>query len=303
MKFEDFFIQYKNLCSTFPKRPNTIIQSENSPYGDYIIGCKNVYWGFDSVNDCEDCFYISDAFEIKNCIDTSYTACSQWCHESTDAFQCYNGSYLNDCIQCTDCMYCSFSADCQNCFGSFFLKSKQYCFFNKQLTKDEYEEKVKTYLKKTPDEILKEVEEFGKQFPKQSSHQLDNENCEYGEYFYNNHHSYYLFDSTKNDDCAYLFDSHRNKNSFDQTYSAENELCYDIVDSIASYQSFFCQDIVKSTQSYFSRDLINCHNCFGSCCLKSKEYCILNKQYSPEEYQKITKDILSTMPEDYERVL
>lgn len=299
MRFQEFYTEYQNLIATFPRRPNTIINSENSPYGDYIIGCRNVYWGFDSINDCEDCFYIYDAFVTKNCMDCAYTSCSELCYETLDGWECYNSAYLNACDRCTDCWYLNFCSDCQNCFGSFFLRSKQYCFFNKQLTKDEYEMRVKEYLQKDPDKTLEEVAELGKKFPKLPTCQLNNIDSHFGNYYYNNKSCYYLFDASKNEECAYIFDSHRNKNSFDQSYSAENELCYDMIDSIRCYQCFFSRELDGSTQCYFSQDLINCTNCFGCVYLKSKNYCILNKQYSPEEYKKIVEEIMATLPANF----
>jgi hypothetical protein len=44
-----------------------------------------------------------------------------------------------------------------------------------------------------------------------------------------------------------------------------------------------------------------CKNCFGCTGLKHKEYCILNKQYTPEEYEQKVSKIIDKMIQDKER--
>ena len=151
MTFTEFHQQYQALLKTFPRRPNTIINCENSPFGDFIVNCRNVYYGFDAV-ECDGSFYLYDAYKNRSCIDCSYTAESELCHESSDAYQCYNCSYVYDCFKCNGVSYSAHCSNCQDCFGCVSLKSKQYCFFNKQLTQEEYEKKVAQYLKKSPAE-------------------------------------------------------------------------------------------------------------------------------------------------------
>jgi hypothetical protein len=44
-----------------------------------------------------------------------------------------------------------------------------------------------------------------------------------------------------------------------------------------------------------------CSNCFGCISLRNKSYCILNKQYSKEEYEKLVPQIIEKMQADGER--
>ena len=44
-----------------------------------------------------------------------------------------------------------------------------------------------------------------------------------------------------------------------------------------------------------------CSNSFGCIGLKRNEYCILNKQYTKEEYEKLVPQIIEKMIEDGER--
>ncbi|MBI3626788.1 hypothetical protein HY224_01960 [Candidatus Uhrbacteria bacterium] len=127
MNFQEFQKKYMALLASMPKKPNTVINCENSDYGDVIVRCRNVYYGFDAV-ESENSFYIYDCYQNKNLIDCSYVAFSQLCHESQDCDNCYNSSYLNFCTRCTNCFFCYSCKDCQDCLGYYELKSQKFCF-------------------------------------------------------------------------------------------------------------------------------------------------------------------------------
>jgi len=45
----------------------------------------------------------------------------------------------------------------------------------------------------------------------------------------------------------------------------------------------------------------NCHHIFGSACIRDKSYCIFNKQYSKQEYEKLASRIAAHMKDTGER--
>ena len=69
--------------------------------------------------------------EDKNCSNCSY------CH------YCSNCSYCHYCSYCFDCSYCSNCSDCFNCSYCTSQKDKRYMILDIQLTKEEYEKKIK----------------------------------------------------------------------------------------------------------------------------------------------------------------
>lgn len=295
MDFKAFYQEYQKLLASRPKESNTLLNSEESDYGDLIVNCKKVYYGFDTTQ-CEDSFYQYDAYKNKNCIDTSFTAESELCHQATDSHQCYNCTEILSCGQLQNCAYSYLCTNCQDCFGCVNLYQQRFCFFNTQLTEGEYKEKVAKYVAtKTPQEIWAEVNKLRLSFPRSPRIESQNKKTDYGDYIYFNKDCYYIFDATRNVDCGYIYNSHRNKNSYDQTYCMENELCYELVDSIKSYNSAYAKGIEQCTNVLFGRDLINCMDCLGCADLKNEKYCILNKQYTPEEYEKEKQSILSTI--------
>lgn len=295
MDFKTFYQEYQKLLASFPKESNTLLNSEESDYGDVIVNCKKVYYGFDAAQ-CENSFYLYDAYKNKDCIDISFTAESELCHQTTDSFQCYNCTEILSCGQLQNCTYCYLCTNCQDCFGCVNLYQQRFCFFNKQLTEGEYKRAVAEYLAtKTPQEIWADVNKLRQSFPRPPRIENQNEKTDYGDYIYFNKNSYYIFDATRNVDCGYVYDSHRNKTSYDQTYSMDNELCYELVDSLQSYQSAYGKGLEQCTKVLFGYNLINCSDCLGCTELKSQQYCILNKQYTKEEYGKEKQSILSTM--------
>lgn len=293
MDFKAFITAFNTLKNSFPKKPNYTVRSENSPYGDYIIDCKNVYYGFDTVQ-CEDGFYLYDCFMSRNCANSYLVVRSELCYEGVDLYQCYNGSYLLSCALCTDCDYCISCTNCQNCFGCVDLWSKQYCFFNEQLEKEEYEKRVKEF-KSThkPEDIMAKIRAMELTLPN-TAKEDNNEKSSALYYSYFNKNVYYVSDATQNEDSAYLFDSHRLKECFDTSYSADNEDCYDVVDTIKSSGCFSSKDLVKCIDCFFSYDLLNCSDCIGCSHLSSKQYCILNRQYTKDEYEKLKGQILGS---------
>ncbi|MDD3687965.1 MAG: hypothetical protein PHE56_14545, partial [Bacteroidales bacterium] len=56
--------------------------------------------------------------------------------------------------------YCNFCEYCKNCFGCVGLRRKEYCIFNKQYTKEEYEQLFAKIIKK-----MQETDEWGEFFP------------------------------------------------------------------------------------------------------------------------------------------
>ncbi|MBI2463916.1 hypothetical protein HYV57_03085 [Candidatus Peregrinibacteria bacterium] len=73
-------------------------------------------------------------------------------------------------------------------------------------------------------------------------------------------------------DCSYLLEG--------------CELCYETYYAWGSYQAFFCDFVKRCTNVWFCYDCIQCQNCFMCWNLRNREYCVRNKQYSKENYEK-----------------
>lgn len=74
------------------------------------------------------------------------------------------------------------------------------------------------------------------------------------------------------------------------------ELVYDCI-SVSSYSTLFSNNVWESDNVMYSDTLKCCSHNFGCASLKHKKYCILNKQYSEEEYSVLGIKILEHMKE------
>jgi len=77
------------------------------------------------------------------------------------------------------------------------------------------------------------------------------------------------------------------KDSMDCYMADGIELCYEMTDAGKNSRCFFGKTIDQCVNVMFSRDCLGCTDCFACCNLRSKKYCIFNKQYTKEDYKKI----------------
>ncbi len=112
--------------------------SENS-FGNSISNCDNCSFVSNS-NNCTDSKYLNFKIWSKNSYDSS--SFDDHCIFSVSCPNSYNSWYNFYWRNVKKCRYCSNCISCSNCFGCVWLKNKEYCIYNKQYTKEEYDELV-----------------------------------------------------------------------------------------------------------------------------------------------------------------
>lgn len=141
--------------------------------GDYIYNSKNVQDSY-MIYGCRDCRYcwLLVVPEANDCYDYSeYGDGAELIYESLNC-----GDKIRDlkfCIHCTSgsesLEYSINCRGCTNCFGCSGLRKKEYCIFNKQYTKEEYEElvpKIKQHMDDMPyTDAAGRVYTYGEFFP------------------------------------------------------------------------------------------------------------------------------------------
>lgn len=115
----------------------------------------------------------------------------------------------------------------------------------------------------------------------------DTENCDYVNYAPHCKNCYLLFGSWFNEDSYYGQTLNECKDCVDNLFLDKSQLCYENIDCNENYQSFFCQNSGNLTDCYFCFDCKNLNNCIGCWNLRNKEYYILNKPVSQEEFEKM----------------
>ena len=201
----------------------------------------------------------------------------------------------------TDSDFSSRCIGCHDVFGCFKLENKSFCIFNRQLTESEYHEKVK-YLKTLPPEkILAEVEKIKNQFPYTQTNERENQNSSFGNYVFSCNNCYLCFDISKSENCAYLYDTSGDKNSFDVSQSINVELSNQVIDSDLIFNSSYIMFAKDCYDSMYLFDCVDVKNSLGCANIEHKQYCFLNRQYTKEEYEKITQPLIAQLKaKDYE---
>jgi len=150
----------EKLKANLPHIQSHIYASEDST-GDGLYNCKNTANSFDC-KECEDCKYMYFSPKCKMTHDCSFCAPdgTEFCYNvcsvvglsnSMSCFYVWNGDNIFYSIECHNS---------NNLFGCTGLKSASYCIFNKQYTKEEYNELVPRII-----EHMKTTGEWGEYLP------------------------------------------------------------------------------------------------------------------------------------------
>lgn len=294
-----FFEQLSDLLHEVPIFALSVIRGTNSQYSNNFDGFKNCYLCFNG-NYCEDCMYSVTLSNSKNCLDL--TACSKCenCYESFWLDSCTNCFY---CVQCSDSFnlwYCKNCVGCNDCFGSVNLRNKKYCIFNEQYSKEDYEQKVEELKKNFSREKAKE---FWVKHPVRFMQGLKNKDVT-GEYIYQskNTKDSFLVREAENVRYTSYIEIGPLQNCYDYSvWGSGAERVYESVNcGLGVFNLRFCEECwseVRDTE--YSLFCQSSSNLFGCVSLRKKEYCILNKQYSKEDFDVLRKRIIEHMSADY----
>ncbi len=295
----DFFSQVYELFKIQPRvyqfRIGNVI---NSDYGNAIANSKNSYLCFSSL-DNEDVMYSENIDKSKKTVDSYAVYLLDNCYWNSFSHRNYNSHFILSSNTCIDSYFLYDCANCQNCCLSSNLRNQQYVFRNQKLSKEDYEQEIQKLKLKTYSGVQKAQKEFEVLY-KNAVHkyaQIISSPNSTGDLISNSkniHKSVDIVDSCE--DVKYGIRMISCKNIMDLAYSFSGELLYECMaasdNAFNQVFSFFCNGSKNMQYSMFCK---NSTDCFGSVGLKNAKYCILNKQYSKEEYQKMVPQIIDLM--------
>ena len=122
---------------------------------------------------------------------------------------------------------------------------------------------------------------------------LGNVNCiksDYGNHNTDCKNCYLVYATFGGENLAYSQGSVSTKDSFDLYTVLRSEQCYEDVLCGGLYKTHFTYDSDDCIDSNFLISCLNLQNCLGCINLRHKSYCIFNKQYTKEEYEKKIKE-------------
>lgn len=297
-----FFEQFRDLFNEVP-RPALHVESStmvNSDYCNAASELRNCYLVFKS-DRIENSGYLNATSFLKECFDVFYANYNELCYESVNINKCYQAFWSTDCDDCHNIWFSKDLVGCSNCLGCINLRNQKYCILNKQYTKEEYEKKLREFdfgSGKNVKKFKKQFDEFSEKHPRRQFHGRQTTNVS-GDYLYqckNVFDSYWVHTA---EDIRYsqLLQVPGSKKGYDwSAFGFNSEWVYD-----SAWVGISSSNVKFSFWNYTAHDLeysFGCHgsgNLFGCVGLRKGEYCILNKQYTKSDYEKLLPKIKEHM--------
>ncbi|MBI2623692.1 MAG: hypothetical protein HYW65_03935 [Candidatus Liptonbacteria bacterium] len=296
-----FFTQFDALMRRAPQPAVFNARTTNCEYANHVGEIKNGYllaasWGSENVaygsrvNFCKDS---QDVFGVFNC---------ELCYELIASVKCYRTHFSHNCEACTDSFFLFDCKGCTNCVGCVNLRNKSYHILNKPYSRDEYLKKLAELKLDTVSGLAAARKEFEALKARQPHRYAALVNCQNvtGDSVYGTSNCTACFDiggDTK--DSKWIINGAKMEGVYDgYGVGVVSGLIYEAVDT-GDQGERMCFDIVvwSSTNAFYSYNCIGCQNLFGCVGLRNKQNCILNRQYSKEEFENLRAKIVAHMSE------
>jgi hypothetical protein len=177
------------------------------------------------------------------------------------------------------------------------LRGKNHCIENVQYTKDEYNEKLKSFNLGSYSVIQSFKKRFEEILQNEAIHKLNFNIKAYnsmGDNLLNVNNCYNCNTISDCEDCANCIRGMKQKTNLNTNGCWYSELVGNCSCCVNSYNLKYSSWSSSRFSEYL--DLCKeCEYCFGCVGLKKKKYCILNKQYTKEEYGALKSKIISDM--------
>ncbi len=299
-----FFDQFKELTKAVPHMSVFVIGGtlENSDYTNCTGYLKNCYLVSEADYN-ENCYYSNRLFlNNKDIVDCSDCYHNELCYECINCTDCYHVLYSQESTACLNSYGLYDCHDCRDCIGCINQLHKQYMIFNKQYTAEEYHKRKTAMGLDTVSGVERLRQECDQFFSTQIYRhvQIHNSQNSTGDHLYHSDHATVSFDCTQLENCKYCIKMIEAKDCMDHTaWGAGAELTYQCASSGDHvYDLKFCStcttQVSHTEYSYLCSASSNLFGCVG---LKKQQYCILNKRYTPDEYEKMVTRIKDHMRE------
>ena len=294
-----FFVQFNELFTEIP-HPNLV--QKNVVDSDYSFGLnlKNCYWvgGADGAEDSA--YLFSPIAQVRDCFDLHSVNNVEHCYDSVDIEKSSGLRFCQNCVGCSDSYLLYDCRNCINCFGCVGLRSKNFHIFNKVYSREEYTKELERLAPNTSDGLQQAKQKFNelKLVTPRKYASIQKSERVTGDDILNSKDCINCF-GAKNDtqNCKYGFRLIGVKDGQDAVIAwGSSEQFYEVV-SITSQRTICSYVAWGGFDIQYSYDCYDCNNIFGCVGLRNKAYCILNKQYTKEEYEALAPKIVLQMQE------
>ena len=278
--------------------PNTISfgKNDNTDFADIIVGWKDVYLSSIVITGCENILYSSSVKDYSHWIINSVVVMdhSENVYMSTVVMRGYNIFYSRYIINSHDIWFSSNLIGCIECFWCNGLENQSYCINNKSYSKEDYFKYKKELLYKKSEYIvwhsttmLKNWENFASKNVMGNSI-IESENIENGNFIYHSEDGRNVILGWTTDINRHIYDACCYGSPYGNDYYG--------VTFAGGWDNYYLScHISECSNIYYSYFLISCSYCLGCIGLKNKSFCILNKQYTKEEWYEVADKIFASM--------
>ena len=284
-----FFEQFEELARRCYAPSVNRVNCDNSPYVNACVGLKDCHLCF-ACEYLRDCFYCALCSRSTDLVFCSGLINSELCYRCLDCEGIYGSRFLQDCKNCRDCYWCIDCIGCSNCFQCVGLRqaSDGYYIRNEKVSKEEWTQTIRaidfgsfaaeTRIDNAAKEFFQDRRVYNTNFNNEGCsliYHVDHcKNCENAMYSQNCEDSKDVVFTSNAKDC------------YSMVWGRNVERCYQVVGGSEAYDCAFCDGVIGNArkQMYCFCCYNGSNNLFGCFFLKTKDHCILNKQYSPAEY-------------------
>jgi hypothetical protein len=283
--------------------PRLSLGNWNSVNSEYVaIGGdnKNCYLAspcFES----EDCYFGDSIYSSKDTIDCLLCESMEIAYECTNCKNGYALFYSQNCINCRDSWFLKDCNGCSDCIGCFGLRNQRFHVFNKPLKEEEYRATLRRLTEPLTQskiaDMRRGLRDAELRLPHVSTHQTLSEHCR-GNEFIECRNCDQSYDLKRCEDVKYCYRVFDTKDSYDVSKCGIRylELSYEVMNTGYGSTHILWSHVTQSSNDCMYGDhCFTCKDCFGCNGLRHKQYCILNKQYTKEEYEKLMPKIVEHM--------
>jgi hypothetical protein len=294
-----FFEQYWEFSKQVPRPSTNRVGAENSEYAHLIFDSKSCYLSF-QVFQSENLIGCYRSVRLKDSANSFFCIDSELLCECVNCSRGYNLKFSEDCENCSDSAFLYDCKSCKNCFMCWNLRNKEYYFKNEKFSKEEYERKIAEYnlaLLEGQKKAKQEFESLRGNFIAKALRMINCENC-YGDYLVGCKDCKHIYFSDGCRDSKSILRGTEDINSYDCVVGGKIELCYNLLQPGWCYMCAFNNNCNRCSATYLSEMCTDCNECTGCISLKRGKWCIFNKHYTEEEYNRLKKHIFEELRGD-----
>lgn len=294
-----FFAQFRELMLVVPRPALTGHDLVNSEYTHACVGAKNSYYCFWCYY-AENCQYSYGLLMSRDTYDSYGTDNSDHVYEAVTSNRLYRTSFAYFGDECLDSAMLFNCVSCTDCFGCVNLRKKKFYIFNKQVSKDEYAKQMAYWDLGSYSRLQEAQEKFRALYlslPQRYAQIVSSVDVS-GDVIRDTKNCKVCFSCTDGvEDCGFIYGGGLNlKDSYDVNYGGDiSELLYETNAVTRSHSLMFSSGCNGSRNVQYSEWAHNSNYVFGCISLNHKQYCILNQQYSKEEYEELVPKIIEHM--------